>query len=155
MSSKSNLFLGIDRLFICVKQGDKAVSILRQFGLHCPDTIVKSESQGTLSQIFFFANMYVAIIWLEDESQQKNTSINFAARVNWLETRTSPFGIGLSKQQDIYELNKEEYPTDDLIISNYVAYSQQNQKNTSEPLIFMLRDRLKYCNILNQKLSQN
>ena len=85
--SKSNLSLGIDRLFICVKQGDKAVSILRQFGLHCPDTIVKSESQGTLSQIFFFANMYVAIIWLEDESQQKNTLINFAARVNWLEFR--------------------------------------------------------------------
>ncbi len=155
LSSKSNLSFGIDRFFICVKQGDKAISTLRQLGLYCPDTIIRSESQGTLSQIFFFANMYMAIIWLENESQQKNTSINFAARVNWQETRTSPFGIGLSKQEEIYELSEKEYFTDDLIISKYVAYSQQNQKNTSEPLIFMRPDLLKYCNIQNQNLSQN
>lgn len=155
LSSRINLSLGIDRLFICVKHGEQAVSILRRLGLYCPNTIVRSKSQGTLSQIFFFENMYVAIIWLENESLQKNTPVNFAARVNWQKTHTSPFGIGLSKKQDIYKLDSEEYPVDDLAISNYIAYSQQNQKNTSEPIIFMIPDRLKYCNILNQELPQN
>ena len=155
LNNRINLSLGIDRLFICVKQGEQAVSILRQFGLYCPNTIVRSKSQGTRSQIFFFENMYMAIIWLEDEFEQKNTLVNFPARVNWQETRTSPFGIGLSKKQDIYQLDSKEYPVDDMVISSYIAYSEQNQKNTSEPVIFMLPDRLKYCNILNQELAQN
>ena len=36
LSSKNNLSLEIDRLFICVNQGAKAVSMLNQLGLFCP-----------------------------------------------------------------------------------------------------------------------
>lgn len=155
LSQKINSSLEIDRLFVCVKEGTKAISILKHFGLYCPDTIITSKTEGTRSQIFFLENMYLAIIWLGDEPPRSPTAINFPARVNWRDTRTSPFGIGLSRKQDSSLLGIDDYPVDDLTIDNYIAYSEQNQKNAIEPLIFLLPDRLKYGNILDRELPQN
>ena len=154
LSQKNNFSFEIDRLFICVKNATKVISVLKQLGLYCPDTIVSSRSQGTRSQIFFFENIYIAIIWLGDESHKLDTTINFPARVNWQQTRTSPFGIGLSRRQDMPQLLMPDYPVDDLEIDNCIAYSGQNQKNALEPLVFMLPDHLKYSMILNHESVQ-
>ncbi|MEL6930528.1 MAG: hypothetical protein AAFO95_18120 [Cyanobacteria bacterium J06600_6] len=129
--------------------------MLRQLGLYCPSTVVESKSQGTRSQIFFFQNIYVAIIWLGEEDPQLDTAIDFKKRVNWQESLASPFGVGLSRKSNIPESIESEYPVDDWVVNNYIAYSQQNQKSSLEPLIFTLPDRLKYSNILNQDSPQN
>ncbi|MEL6495864.1 MAG: hypothetical protein AAFQ41_12210 [Cyanobacteria bacterium J06623_7] len=155
LSKKIDAHLEVDRLFVCVKQGEKAISSLRQLGLYCPNTIIESTSQGTRSQIFFFHNIYLAVIWLGDKSQPQDLAIDFAARVNWQDSLSSPFGIGLSRKKSRLWLGDNPYPVDDLIINHHVGYSQQNQKNSLEPLVFMLPDRLKYSQILNQKLPQN
>ena len=153
--SKTNSHLEIDRLFICTDRGEKAISMLRQLGLYCPSTVVQSKSQGTRSQIFFFQNIYIAIIWLGDEDRQLDTAIDFKKRVNWRESLASPFGVGLSKKSNMSESAKSELPVDDWVVNNHIAYSQQNQKSSLEPLFFTLPDRLKYSNILNQNLPQN
>lgn len=155
LSQKINSSLKIDRLFVCVKEGTKAISILKHFGLYCPDTIITSKTEGTRSQIFFWENMYLAIVWLDNETLQSPTAINFSARVNWRDTRTSPFGIGLSRKQDSSPLEMNDYPVEDLAIDSYIAYSKQNQKNAIEPLVFLLPDLLKYGNILDPELPQN
>jgi len=155
LSKNINSYLEVDRLFVCAKHGEKAISMLRQLGLYCPNTVVSSQSQGTRSQIFFFQNIYLAVIWLGDESPQLDTGINFAARVNWRDSHASPFGIGLSRKKNLSRLYNKQYPVNDLVINNYVAYSQQNQKSSLEPLVFFLPDSLKYGKILNKKLAQN
>lgn len=151
LSQKTPFSLDIDRFFVCVEDGTKAVLILQKLGLYCPNTIITSKSQGTQSQIFFFDNIYMAIIWLTDDLQRSDAAINFHARVNWQVTRTSLFGIGLSRKKDLTESEIFRYPVDDLTIDSYIAYSQQNQRNEIEPLSFILPDRLRYSVILNKE----
>jgi hypothetical protein len=154
--SAENNFLTIDRLFICTTKGSEAVSLLQEFGLFCPNTIVRSDSQGTLSRMFFFENAFLALVWLEDDRDRSDRVINFAARANWQDTRTSPFGIGLSRNPQYHHITKgDRRIAEDLVIDNYIYYSEQNQKNILEPFIFMLPERLKYSNILDQNAPQN
>ena len=156
MSKESNFLLTIDRLFICTKYGLKAASVLQEFGLFCPQTVIRSNSQDTLSKLFFFENTFLALVWVENDCGYSDTIINFAARANWQETRTSPFGIGFSRNHQHYNLAKlDRQVVKNLIIDNYLCYSAQNQKNITEPFIFMLPERLKYSNILDRRVLQH
>lgn len=149
---KNDFCLEMDRLFFCVKDGLEVVSILQDIGLNCPSTIVKSNSQGTLSKIFFFQNIYLAIVWPGDNSsqvlEQLQTGIDFSARANWQQTNASPFGIGLSRRQsNNSNLNINRDLIQDLVIDNNIYYSEQNQKNILEPFVFLLPDHLSFRNI--------
>lgn len=154
LSKKNKYGLEVDRLFFCVNSGEKTVSILQELGLHSPKTIVKSESQGTLSKIFFFNNIYLAIVWLDrDGNSYRNelqTGIDFPARTRWKETKASPFGIGLSKRQkkDI-PFYLEQDLVRNLVVDKNIYYSKQNQKNLLEPFVFFLPDRFSFKKILN------
>lgn len=98
----------------------------------------------------------MALVWVENDCGCSDTIINFAARANWQETRTSPFGIGLSRNHQHDNLAKlDRQVVKDLINDNYHYYSEQNQKNITEPFIFMLPERLKYSNILDRRVPQN
>lgn len=152
-----NFCLEIDRLFLCVEKKLEVISILQEFGLYCPNTIVQSDFQGTLSKIFFFENIYLEIIWLENGQSQSqlSTDINFSGRADWKRNKLSPFGIGLSrKQQNNQKLNLDSNLIDDLVIYDDIYYSEQNQKNALEPFIFILPDRLKYSNIFNPSVTE-
>ena len=140
LPKKNNFCLELDRLFFCVENGNKTVKILQDIGLTCPSTIVKSNSQGTLSKIFFFQNFYLAIVWLEDHSNYTvnnlQTGINFSARTNWKQTKASPFGIGLSRRHKNYRNSIDRELIKNLIVDNNIYYSEQNQKNILEPFVF-------------------
>ena len=135
----------------------KAVSILHKLGFHSPNTIVKSNSQGTLSKIFFFDNIYLAIVWINRYptfySDRLPTKINFPARANWQQTQASPFGIGLSrKPRKNIILNRNL--VESLVIDNNIYYFARNQKNILEPLIFLLPDSLSFKQLLNLNPAQ-
>ncbi|MEM8829560.1 MAG: hypothetical protein AAGE96_09425 [Cyanobacteria bacterium P01_G01_bin.19] len=149
---KNNSSFEIDRIFVCVQDGDRAIAILKQFGLYFPDTVIVSESEGTRSQICFLDNRYLAIVWLKDERSRSSSAINFPARVNWQDSRASPFGVGLSRIRDTLPLSWDDYPVENLTVDRYIAYSKQNQRNIIEPSVFFLPDRLKYSKILNREL---
>ncbi|MEM9274641.1 MAG: hypothetical protein AAGA80_17010 [Cyanobacteria bacterium P01_F01_bin.143] len=150
----SNFFLDIDRLFLCVANGLEAISILQEFGLCFSNTVIKSSSQNTSSQVCFFKNIYLEILWPENIQQQIDTEINFSARANWQYTKASPFGIGLRIKRPYLQSDNElikQYFIRDLIIDEYLYYFRANQNNILEPFIFILPDYLEY----NQMLAQN
>ncbi|MEL6437960.1 MAG: hypothetical protein AAFQ80_01715 [Cyanobacteria bacterium J06621_8] len=151
LNQRNSSLLEIDRLFVCVQEGANAVSILENFGLYFPDTVIRSEAEGTKSRICFLENLYLAIIWLEDKPPSSQTAINFPARVNWQDNHTSPFGIGLSRRQEPDVTTLDSCPISDLRVDKYLAYSQKNQQNAIEPLVFFIPDRLKYASILSCK----
>ena len=154
LNKKKRFSSEIDRLFFCVKDGIKVASLLQEVGLYSPDTAVRSTSEGTLSKIFFFQNIYLAILWTEDSqnsiSEEPPTGINFSARANWQQTKASPFGIGLSRRQK--KDNKLNFDLDlinSLIVDKNIYYFEQNQKNIIEPFVFFLPDRLAFRKILS------
>ena len=154
---KSNFFLDIDRLFLCVENGLEAVSILQEFGLYFSDTIIKSSSQNTSSKICLFENIYLEILWPEDIRKQVDTEINFPARTRWQYTKASPFGIGLRRKQPYSQPDNElikQYFIRDLIIDDYMYYFQGNQNNLLEPFVFILPNHLEYNKLLKQNISQ-
>lgn len=141
--------VNIDRLFICVRDGEQATNFLEKLGLKSHQSIIRSVSQGTLSKIFFFNNLYLEIIWLEREISQKReeltTTINFKARANWKQNKMSPVGIGLSG--DLQNRNNNSFLLDthfvkDLILDDLFCCFQQNCKNYLEPFIFLLPEYL-------------
>ena len=156
---RNKFCLEIDRLFFCVQEGREIVSILQELGFYCPNTIVKSDSQGTLSKIFFFHNIYLAIVWIKDNCNYNldnlQTGVNFSSRANWRQTKASPFGIGLSrKQRKNSNLYWEQDLIKNLVVDNNIYYSEQNQKNLLEPFVFLLPDQLSFRRILNLNPTQ-
>lgn len=156
LTRNNNNCLEIDRLFLCVEKQLEVISILQEFGLYCPDTVVKSDLQGTLSKIFFFENLCLEVIWVNSRHPQSQLSkaINFSGRANWKQSKLSPFGIGLSKKQQNNKLDIDPNLIDDLVIDHQIYYFEQNQKNFLEPFVFLLPNRIKYSSIFNHNVAQ-
>jgi hypothetical protein len=100
MSVKSDLFpLVIDHAYIWVSKGAPALDELRRIGLIPKNDVNIHEGQGTASEVILFKNMYLELLWIENEPELEAYLAAggdaIPVRETWKETGESPFGVGL------------------------------------------------------------
>lgn len=85
------------------KVGEPLVSFLQGLGLNCSNP-QNHQSQGVISTVIFFENVYLELYWFDEKNQPVQSDMtaefNFIARANWQTTRASPFGLGLCYPAD-------------------------------------------------------
>ena len=94
--------LELDHVFVWVMKGAPEAQALQQAGLQLQPETHPHTGQGTASKIFIFENVYLELIWIEDEQvAMKNATrsgIDMLRRARWKQTGASPFGVGLHRK---------------------------------------------------------
>ena len=141
--------------------GRQLVPFLRTLGLNCTEP-QNNPAQGTVSTLIFFENIYLEMFWVEETSHLDksdiNTEFNFRARVNWLETGASPFGLGISYSTANYEHSVpatiKAIAIDKALISEpLLRFCPINLANPEEPICYFLSDYEAQRNRLNRTLA--
>lgn len=89
----------LDHLFLCVGDRGRCGDLLTEFGLR-EGSGNRHEGQGTANRRFFFRNLMLEILWVEDEEEARSpltAPMGLWERCGGEEGR-SPFGIGLRVQ---------------------------------------------------------
>ena len=87
----------IDHIFIAVKPQAPEADVLRAFGLQ-EGTPNRHVGQGTANRRFFFHNLFVELLWLEDAAEAQSPvtlPTQLFARLQPIQPQVSPFGICL------------------------------------------------------------
>ncbi|QMS92202.1 VOC family protein [Nostoc edaphicum CCNP1411] len=144
--STNNSLLEVDHIFICVEDAPK-VEFFEQAGLMFASPPMQQIERGTASQILFFENFYLELIWVEDEVAAEiyavRTGIDFLGRSHWRQTQISPFGIALHQQSRATSSFEEEFRRSqpqktELLLS----FSSDNLVTQTEPLCFVIPDAI-------------
>ena len=141
----------IHNLFVFSTVGKLLVPFLRELGLNCTEPII-NQSQGIVSTLIFFENVYLELFWLEEKSAptelEMATEFNFIARTNWLQTGASPFGFSLCNLTDNADLSssnvkvrKEARTTDRAPLSEpLLRFSPEKLARLEEPICQIIAD---------------
>lgn len=150
MTVIQNIFpLVVDHVYVWVSKAAPEMQILRDIGLQPKEKITVHTGQGSASQVVYFQNMYLELVWIEDEQELAEHlaggGIAAPVRETWKETGVSPFGIGLhyrtpdSDHLPIETLrHQESWMPDD----SYIEAISQRSPYT--PLSFILHGSLAY-----------
>ncbi len=140
--------LELDHVFVWVTKGAPEASALQQAGLQLQPETHQHHGQGTASKIFIFENVYLELIWIEDETvAAKNATrsgIDMLTRARWKQTGASPFGVGLHRATG----NSAELPFPvrhywaEWMQPNTIIEFAQSVTNTSEPMYFVVPEYL-------------
>jgi hypothetical protein len=140
----NDLLLEVDHLVIYVSEGSTSVSVLQEFGLHCSSRRVQRPEQGTASQIIFFENAYLELIWVEDERAVEEyaarTGFDILKRTRWQQTRASPFGVGLRCESGT--VDQKQYWAEWMRSHTYINLAAENLARVEEPLCFVIPDSI-------------
>lgn len=143
LTSTEDFLLEVDHIFICITAREQATTAFQKLGLCCPDYIIQNVEQGTASNLVFFQNAYLELIWIEDvnifEQHPIEISINIAARAFWQQTGASPFGVCLRCKPNLPNL-ENPHP--------FIFFTADNLSRTVEPACFFLPDLLTFTNQL-------
>lgn len=94
-----DFLLEVDHIFVCTPAGGPVTSVLQEIGLYCSGDTARHTSQGTASNVIFFQNAYLELIWIEDKDAVNQTvvqtGLDLLTRTDWQQTKASPFGVGL------------------------------------------------------------
>lgn len=85
----------IDHIFICTKYSAPAAKLLKKFGL-TEGTSNTHSGQGTANRRFFFKNLFIELLWLENAEEAKSTLTSptmLYERLTSKSKNTSPFGV--------------------------------------------------------------
>ncbi len=149
--------------YICVFSaiGKQLIPFLQKLGLNCTEPQSNS-TQGTVSTLIFFENVYLEIFWFEENSplvpHDMEQEFNFQARVNWISTGASPFGFGLfysTTNQD----NFVPEPAEVIVISesptsaSLQSFCPLNLANPEEPICYFVPDYEAKRNRLDRSLA--
>jgi hypothetical protein len=156
-----NFLLEIDHLLIFALEEILEVSILQEFGLCCNTQIIRRVEQGTASRVFFFENVYLEVVWLEDKERARqhaiDTGIDILARTCWQQTGASPFGIGLRCKREIDDFMPyskiHRFRRNQLDRS--IKFSQENLAHLTEPLCFTIPNHLALTTLINCSCQQH
>ncbi|WP_214662406.1 VOC family protein [Amazonocrinis nigriterrae] len=131
----------IDHIFVCVELQVPEAEFLKDFGL--TEGIRRiHQGQGTANVCFFFHNVYLELLWLNDSNEIQSpvvSSTGLWQRCRWQETKACPFGIALRRVTP----NLLEIPFSTwnyyapYLPSNAFIPILANSENLSEPLIFI------------------
>jgi hypothetical protein len=160
--STDNFLLEVDHLLLYDPEGVPGVSILQEFGLHCSEQVVRRESQGTVSKIFFFENTYLELLWLEDENavkqQAAHTGMDILVRTRWQQTGASPFGIGLRCKPSPANLRRRSSRirwAEWMRLGTPVNFSAENLASVAEPICFAIPHHLALTTWLNRSCERH
>lgn len=149
--------LEIDHLIICVNAPVSA-SALADVGLSCSRQLIRRPQQGTASSLIFFENVYLELIWVEDETAAEiyamQSGIDFLARANWQKTQSSPFSIALRSRLDRtdgFESTRFEplQRTSNDSTSAFINFASDNWRTQSEPLCFVIPEAISLVSLLD------
>lgn len=158
--------LEIDHIFVCIKSVPDT-ALLRHLGLVCSDYSLSHPQQGTASNLIFFENSYIELIWVEDEDMSEiyamRSGIDFLARSNWENSSTSPFGIALHQKGDginsdrlgrvvgDHRLNSERLSNHNNTDS-FINFAASNLVNQIEPLCFVIPELVSFQNLFDPSM---
>lgn len=136
--------LELDHVFVWVTKGAPEAEALQQAGLQLQPETHPHTGQGTTSKIFIFENVYLELIWIEDEQvAAKNAArsgIDMLRRARWKQTGASPFGVGLHRRSG--ESGELPFPVrhywSEWMQPNTIIEFAQTVTNASEPMYFVL-----------------
>lgn len=89
--------LELDHIYICVNEGTSGAKRLMEAGLQVATEIEHHDGQGTASQLVYFRNAYLELLWVEDEDLLRAADPSLAARFDARGQRGCPFGLGLRR----------------------------------------------------------
>ena len=144
-------------LFAFSSVGRQIVPFLRKLGFNCTE-LTKNPAQGTVSTLIFFENIYLEFFWFDQTSHLAQsdmmTEFNFLARLNWLETGASPFGLGLSYPTDhtnFLTTTVGARGRDETRISEQLTrFYPSNLANPEEPICYFVPDYVAKGNRLDR-----
>jgi hypothetical protein len=150
LKEKETFSLEIDHISIYDIDNLSNVFLLQNLGLHCSEQVIERKSQGTISILFFFENMYLELVHLADRDMAKKfeieRGINILNRCRWRQTGASPFGFGL-RTKPIFIPPKSN--THNIEMVNYNNFSTENLSLIEEPLCFIIPNHLALTTWLN------
>ena len=154
----------IHHLFAFSSVGRLLVPFLRELGLNCSEP-QSDRTQGIVSTLIFFENVYLELFWLEEKSYPTQlkmaTEFNFIARANWLKTGASPFGFSLCELTDngdlsssTVEVRKEIRTTDRSPLSeSLLRFPPEKLARLEEPICQVISDDIATRDRLNRVLA--
>lgn len=152
MVNTDHALLEVDHLQIYTAGRLSDIVVLQELGLNNAHQIIRRESQGTLSTIFFFANAYLEIISIEDEiafrQYSAQTKMNLIERSQWQETGASPFAIGLRPKMN-YQLMGNTFWTEWGSSETKISFSLKNLEAIQEPMCFTIPQQIALTNWLD------
>ncbi|HSS21311.1 MAG TPA: VOC family protein [Pyrinomonadaceae bacterium] len=139
--------LQLDHVFLWVTKGAPEAKAFENAGLHLQDHVNQHTGQGTASKTFIFQNVYLELIWIEDEQvAAKNAArsgIDMVTRSRWRETGASPFGAGLHRRSgsdNVLPFPVTPYWAEWMQPNTTIEFAQTVLKNNAEPMFFVVPD---------------
>jgi hypothetical protein len=158
MVNKNHALLEVDHLQIYAGGSLPNISALQGLGLNNVNQIVRRETQGTVSILYFFENAYLEIIAIEDEIAFRQylaqTRINLLERSQWRQTGASPFGIGLRPKPNRFDSQMSMVQHRLLTLGDgetKINFSHPNLVAIQEPMCFTIPHNLALTNWLDRK----
>ena len=150
----------IHHLFVFSSVGRLLVPFLRELGLNCTEP-QSDRTQGIVSTLIFFENIYLELFWLEEKSYPAQlvmaTEFNFTARANWLETGASPFGFSLccpAENANLFTSTDEIINTDRAPLSGQLPqFPPEKLTRLEEPICKIISDDVAIRDRLNRVLT--
>jgi len=151
--------LEIDHTYIWVKKDSPGIALLQQLGIQADPLPAIHTGQGTASRCFFFKNVYLELMWVDNEEELNA----YAATVDWPfgpppnmeQEGTSPFGVGLHYRDEDGErlpLQMKEHRARWMPENGYIEIVHQATRHT--PFLFLLYGGLTYRSPLNPESNQ-
>lgn len=149
--------LEIDHLLICVETAVEC-STLTNLGLTSMTEVLRRPQQGTVSRLIFFENIYLELVWVEDEIAAENhavrSGINFRSRAQQ-HNQASPFGVALRQTLDMshrpFDLLSQ--PQNLNYSDTFVNFAAANLRLQNEPLCFVIPDAVSLIALLDRTSS--
>ncbi|MDR1125100.1 MAG: VOC family protein [Deltaproteobacteria bacterium] len=130
----------LDHLFICTGRGAPAGDLLVESGL-AEGPANSHPGQGTANRRFFFANVYLELLWVADAAEacsEPASRLQIPGRCSWRESKASPFGLGfrpMSGTLSLFPVAKSREYSPPYLAGKAIQILQQT---ASAPLCFHL-----------------
>lgn len=119
----------LDRIAIFVQKTSE-IDNLRELDFHHFEFAVRNYEQGTVSHIFFFKNVNLELIRIEDlklaTQYAARTSINLLARTRWQQNQAVPFGFVFRYAASSQHQSRRRYSQPNKLINSRQPASQIN-----------------------------
>lgn len=133
--------LELDRIAIFVQKTSE-IDDLRELNFHHFEFVIRNYEQGTVSHIFFFKNVNLELIRVENLELATQyaaiTNIDIISRTRWQQNQAVPFGFvfrytASSKHQSRRRGSQLNQPLDSRQTSSQINFSLKNINKLEEP----------------------